>query len=248
MIQAINGEAVKQGRQTVRNKGTGRSQWRIDYMGTRTQQVEDRPHVFLVEMDAGGSIRPHFHQVDQFQVFVSGNGSLGRSAVPLIALHYADHHTAYGPIEAGPLGLSFFTIRAKCDPGSIYVDKPGYKELLKPTKKRYVLKENVGLSTAPVLQHRTEAVLENLLEGVDDSDGLGTIMLRLGAHMKAAGPDPSATGGQCHMVVNGSLQLDGASYPTWSIIHASSADAPFEIVAGPQGLELMVFSFPRSEA
>ena len=50
------------------------------------------------------------------------------------------------------------------------------------------------------------------------------------------------------MVVNGSLQLDGASYPAWSIIHASSADAPFEIVAGPQGLELMVFSFSRSEA
>ena len=82
MIQAINGETIKQSRQAVRNKSTGRSQWRTDYLGMRTQQVEDRPHIFLVEMDSGGSIRPHFHQVDQFQVFVCGSGSMGRNEVP----------------------------------------------------------------------------------------------------------------------------------------------------------------------
>jgi hypothetical protein len=247
VIQAINGETARQQRQVVKNKGTGRSQWRIDYLGTRTATVEDRPHVFLVEMDPGGRIRPHFHQVDQFQVFVAGSGSLGRNAVPLISLHYADHHTAYGPIEAGPFGLSLFTIRAKCDTGSIYVDKPGYKELLKPTKKRYVLKENIGLSTEPVLQHRSVVVVENLLEGVDVSDGLGAFILRAGAGMKTAGPDPSNSGGHCYLVVNGSLQFDGASYPVSSIIHAASADAPLEIIAGPQGLEMIMFSFPRPE-
>jgi hypothetical protein len=247
VIQAINGETVRQSRQVVKNKGTGRSQWRIDYLGTRTPTVEDRPHIFLVEMDPGGSIRPHFHQVDQFQVFVSGSGSLGRNAVPLITLHYADHHTAYGPIAAGPFGLSLFTIRAKCDTGSIYVDEPGYKELLKPTKKRYLLKESVALSTEPVLQSRSEVALENLLEGADVCDGLGAFILRLGAGMKSAGPDPSTSGGHCYLVVNGSLQLDGASYPVWSIIHANSTDAALELVAGPQGLEMIMFSFPRSE-
>ena len=246
MVQAFNGEVAKQDRLTVKNKGTGRPQWRIDYMGMRTPHVEDRPHVFLVEMDSGGSIRPHFHQVDQFQIFVSGDGSFGRSAVPFIALHYADHHTAYGPIQAGPLGLSFFTIRAKCDPGSIYVDNPGYKELLKPTKKRYVLKDNIALSTEPVLQHRAEVAVENLLEGTDDSDGLGASMLRLGANMKTAAPDPSATAGQFYLVVNGSLLLDGTGYPVWSIVHVTPADAPLEVRAGPQGLEIIVFSFPRS--
>jgi hypothetical protein len=228
--------------------GSGSQHWQTNFIGEPATQIEDRPQAELTEMTPNETIYAHFHQVDQFQVLVAGGGSMGRNTVSLLALHYVDHHTAYGPINAGPLGLSFFTLRARADPGSIYLHKPGYKEFLKPTKKRYLLSENIMTSTEPVLQNRTEVSLENVLADADGSDGLGATMMRIGACMKTEGPDPGLTGGQYYLVVNGSLQFKGTDYPAWSTIHIGSADAPLEVCAGNQGLETLVLNFPRTES
>jgi hypothetical protein len=246
MIQPVSSEVAKQDRKMRKATNNGYTQWRTSFIGKRVEQVEDPPQAFLLEMAPPATIPPHFHQVDQFQVFVAGSGTLGRNTVPAVALHYADHHTAYGPIISGPFGLSIFTIRAKSDPGSIRLDKPGYKDMLKPTKKRYLVAENIPLSTEPVLQYRSEVSLENTLGEIEGSDGLGAFILRLGAGMKTTGPDPRATGGQYYLVLNGSFQLEERSYPAWSIVYAGSTDAPLEVCAGPRGLETLVLNFPRS--
>lgn len=199
-------------------------------------------------MDVNGVIVPHFHRVNQFQIMVSGHGSIGRNALPLVGLHYADRHTAYGPINAGAYGLGFFTIRAQSDPGAIYLHQPGYKDFLKPSKKRYLTAEHIGLSTECVLQHRGEVTLESVLEkDADVSDGLGALMLRMGAGAKTTGPDPRITGGQYYLVLNGSLEFAGASYAPWSMVYADRTEAPLEVHAGPRGLEALVLNFPRLE-
>ena len=100
MISAMSGEAARQTRILEHTRATGRRQWRTQYIGERTHAIGDMPQAFLAEMGPHGKIVPHFHEVDQFQVLISGSGSLGRTAFTAIALHYADHHTAYGPIEA----------------------------------------------------------------------------------------------------------------------------------------------------
>lgn len=248
MIQAVNHEVAIKSRRTG-TSSNGQRRWYTDLIGKqKVDQVEDGPQSHYTEMDVNGVIVPHFHQVSQFQIFVSGTGSIGRNALPLIGLHYADHHTAYGPINAGPNGLGLFTLRAQSDPGAIYLSKPGYKEKLKPSKKRYLLAENIALSTECVLQHRAEVTLESVLDkDADTSDGLGAGMLRMGAGMKATGPDPRLTGGQYYLVLNGSMQLGGENYPTWSLAFADRTDAPVEVGAGPGGLEALVLSFPRLE-
>ena len=248
MIQAVSSEKITKPGRKGHTSLSGSLQWRTNFIGTHVEQVEDRPQAFLVEMSPGGVNTPHFHQVDQFQVLVAGSGTMGRNPAGIIALHYVDHHTAYGPLNAGPYGLSFFTIRAKSDPGGIKLDTPGYKDFLKPTKKRYLLAENIALSTEPVLQNRSVVALENVIDGADSSDGMGAYMLRLGAGMKTTGPDPKATGGQYYLVVNGSLHFDGASYPVWSTVFANPTDAPLEVCAGAYGLEALVMNFPRSES
>jgi hypothetical protein len=247
MIQAVNSEIAKQSRHPPKLVH-GHTEWRTDYLGKRVKQIENSPQAYIADIDSNGSIPPHFHQVDQFQVLVAGSGSLGRTVAPLIALHYVDHHTAYGPINAGPCGLSVFTVRAQSDPGGIFLHKPGYKDFLKPTKKRYLLADNIRLSTEPVLQSRSEVALENVLEDVDNSDGLGAFMLRLGADMETTGPDPKATGGQYYLLLNGSLQLDGASYPTSSTVYAAPTDEALKVRAGPHGLEALILNFPRRES
>ena len=247
MIQAVSSEVAKQQREMRKATKSGYTQWRTSYLGQRVKQVEDPPQVFLFEMAPPATIPPHYHQVDQFQVIVSGGGTLGRNNVPAVALHYADHHTAYGPIVAGPQGMSIFTIRAKSDPGSVRPKDPGFKEMLKtPTKKRYLVSENIPLSIEPMMQYRSDVSQENVLGEFDSSDGLGAFMLRLGAGMKATGLDPAITGGQSYLVLNGSVELEEQSYPAWSLVYLGSTDAPLAVCAGPRGLEVLVLNFPRS--
>lgn len=258
MIQAVSSEIMKQGRKVEKSRITGDTQWRTLFIGIgppgtgppleRSKEVVDDPQAYLVELNSYGVVRPHFHEVDQFQVFVSGNGSLGRGVVPPIALHYVDHYTAYGPITAGPHGLTLFTIRQKTDPGSTYLHMPGYRESIKPTKKRALTVGNIALSTEPVLQSRKEVSSENIFDDVGGKDGLGALILRLGAGMKAIGPDPGLTAGQYYLVVNGSLQFDGSSYPAWSLVYVTPNDSPLELCAGPLGVETLVLNFPRQES
>jgi hypothetical protein len=248
-MHAVSHDTVSKNRR-VGISSNGQRRWYTDYMGNQKPAgIEDAPQSHYTEMDANGVIVPHFHQVNQFQIFVSGTGSIGRNALPLVGLHYADRHTAYGPINAGPGGLGLFTLRAQSDPGAIYLSQPGFRDFLKPSKKRYLLAENIALSTALVLEHRETVSLENVLDkDADTSDGLGAAMLRMGANMKSVVPDPRSTGGQYYLVLNGGMELAGKSYGLWSMAYAGPTDEPFEIRAGASGLEVLVLSFPRTES
>jgi len=244
-MQAISSETALKGRRTIKSRGTGEEHWRTDYLGKPGDgSIKDEPQAFLIEMQANETIMPHFHEVDQFQVFVSGSGSVGRSPHGILAVHYADHHTGYGPIVAGPQGYSYFTLRAQSDPGAHYLHKPGYREALKPSPRRHGVADNIALSTEPVLMDRKTLAVEKLL-GELEGDGRGIELIRLGPGMRHTGPDPRATGGQYYLVVNGSLELDGASYPQWSAVFLAAADAPLAFSAGPKGLEALLLQFSR---
>jgi hypothetical protein len=248
MVQAMSGEVAKRGRVKSFVMGGRRREGRVQYIGGRVTQVAEGPQAYLVEMEPDTVIEPHFHQVDQFQIMVSGSGTLGRNKLGPIAIHYADHSTAYGPINAGTYGLSFFTIRSRSDPSGIYLADPEHKKLLRPTRKRYFLSDAVLLSTETALESRSERAVENLMIDMDCSDGLGANMLRMGAGMKTTSADPRTTGGLYYLVVNGALELDGARYEPWSVVHATAADAPLAITAGSGGLEAVVLHFPRATA
>ena len=247
MVQAIAGEHALKGRRVVKSGGTGEEHWRTDFLGKPGSRggILEEPQAFLVEMHANETILPHFHEVDQFQIFVAGGGGLGRQAAGLLAVHYADHHTGYGPINAGPHGYSYFTLRARSDPGAHYLHRPGYREALKPSPKRHGVAADITLSTEPVLTGRKELTVEKLMPEFDGSDGLGASLLRMGPGMTHTGPDPRATGGQYYLVVNGSLELKNGSYSAWSTVFVPATDAPLAFTAGPKGLEALLLQFAK---
>jgi len=250
MVQAIAGETALKGRKMIKSGGTGEEHWRTDFLGKRADgEIKDhQPQAFLIEMSANEVIVPHFHEVDQFQVFVSGSGSLGRNqegAQPL-SVHYADHHTGYGPIHAGPQGYSYFTLRARSDSGAVYLHNPGYREKLKPSRKRHGMAAGLTLSTEPVLMERKEVAVQKLMPDLDSTDGLGASLIRMGPGMTHTGPDPRATGGQYYLVVNGSLMLATGTYSAWSTVFVSAADAPLGLTAGPKGMEALLLQFARN--
>jgi hypothetical protein len=71
------------------------------------------PQAFLVEGTPHRVLRTHYHDVDQFQVIVSGDGTLGKHAVRFGSVHFARAHTPYGPITGGDHGIAWLTIRAR---------------------------------------------------------------------------------------------------------------------------------------
>ena len=106
-MQAVAG-AEAEVKEFQRKGGIGR---RHDYIGT-PGEIEDLPQAFLVVRPyANARIEPHFHDVDQFQIVVAGDGRIGKKAVRPITFQYADAFTPYGPIVARDDGISFFTLR-----------------------------------------------------------------------------------------------------------------------------------------
>lgn len=250
MIMAVAGAEALKRRREVKSGGTGEAHWRTDFMGQRGNgTMIAAPQAFLIEMSADEVIVPHFHEVNQFQVFVAGSGSIGRSAPVTnpVTVHYADHHTGYGPITAGPQGYSYFTLRAVTDPGAVYLHRPGYREKLRPSGRRHALAAGIVLSTEPVLMNRTGVAIEHLMQELAGENAPAVQLIRMGPATQMTGPDPCGSGGQHWLILNGSLELDGASYAAWSTVFVAAGDAPLVFCSGPCGLEVIALAYPRHE-
>jgi hypothetical protein len=246
-LEIVSSAQALQNRRKQVNPNSGKERWRTPFMGIGTrmdEEVRDTPFAFLVEMTPDSVLPTHFHPVDQFQVFVSGSGLLGRHKANGLYIHYADRHTAYGPITAGPRGVAYFTLRAKNDARGMFLNKPGMRELLQPSKRRFRMTENILLSIPPVLADTQRPVVTSLLEDEVGNDGLGAFVLRAGASAKLRGPDPAGSGGQFCLVVNGTLHTRDSELPSWSLIWVGAAEAAPELCAGPAGVEILVVRFP----
>ncbi len=253
MIHAKDGTEVLENLKAVNSPGTGIEHWGASYFGPRysTAEVSSEPQALMTQMSADETILPHFHGVTQFQIFPSGSGVMGKGEVQPLMLQYKDHHSAYGPLIAGPHGLTFIALRNRIgDSAPVYLSKPGYKEKLKPSKRRNWISPHIALSTRPVLQFRKEVSWEPVFEPEKSekiTDDMSAQLLRLGGGMSALGPDPKVGGGYYVFVANGSLETNGETLPAWSMVFVETNEDAFEIKAGRIGLEALVMRFPQDE-
>ncbi len=122
--------------------GTG--YWRSDLIQGDGDATETwRPQAFLVQQDPDSVILPHFHEENEFQVFVEGDGTIGRNALRPVTVHYAGRHTGYGPITAGSRGLWYFSLRAIADPGARFL--PESRDRMEKGPKRHLMGETIEL-------------------------------------------------------------------------------------------------------
>ena len=246
-MQAISSTQALAGRKKLVNPNSGAQRWRTPFLGipVRTdEEVRDGPLAFLIEMTPESVLPPHFHPVDQFQVFVAGSGLLGKHRAFGLAIHYADRHTAYGPIAAGPHGVAYFTLRARTDGRGMFLHKPGARDQLQPSKRRFRMSEAIVLAVPPVLTELPAPVTEALFEE-QHADGLGAYMLRIGAQASMQGPDPAGSGGQFYLVASGSLRQCDETLPAWSLLFAAPDESAPTLNAGTDGAEVLVLQFPQ---
>lgn len=206
-----------------------------DYVG-KVGTIHEGPTVFSAQMpDQGATVRPHFHDVDQFQVFFDGEGVLGKHPVGPFDFHYADAYTAYGPIVAGRSGLSMLTVRAGCASG--YFPMPGSRHLALGRPGRN-LKGKFEVAT-PAAGATDRA---SLLAPQDD--GLRVVAIRLPSDTDATG-EPADAGDQFCLVCEGSLRIAGESIDRFSIVHVEAGDPAPRFRSGPTGAAILVLQLPR---
>ena len=75
----------------VRMEGDGKdmigSITQVRFFGSRDRP--DLPHANLTRLDPGRVSLAHFHNVDQFQLVVAGEGSLGRHKLAPYCVHFS---------------------------------------------------------------------------------------------------------------------------------------------------------------
>ena len=64
----------------------------------------------------------------------------------------------------------------------------------------------------------------------------------------ALAPDPVHSNGQYLIIVRGSLHYAGKEYRALSVAFVKPQEGPFELVAGAEGLDVLVLHFPRAVA
>ena len=199
------------------------------------------PQGFLVHQPADAITPAHFHEPNQFQVFVGGNGRMGAFPARPLTVQYANGHTPYGPIVAGPEGVQYFTLRQRWDPGAKYL--PASRDKLRKGNQRSRIKGGLDVSTEAERQARTGVGVETVVP--PEADGLAAWLYRLAPVSKAPLPAPSTGGGQYLINVGGSLIFAGQSLGPLSTVFLSPEEPAATISAGSDGGDVLVLQFPR---
>lgn len=251
----------------ARTTPEGGTIWRTDYFGPTPSQkgsnsvdpnapntneyVEPAPgevrlpQAFLVEQDPRAIVHPHFHFVDQFQVVVDGEGTIGKRAITPIMAHFASGCTAYGPIIPGAQGLKYFTLRASADDTGAQFLPAARSKMRKDWPKRYVLADPVLPSSPEALRARREPAVDVVLQ---EPDGLAILMLRIPPGGQLAAPDPATGAGQSMVVAAGSILHRGKVLDRLSALFVTADEPPLTARAGPDGAELLVLQYPKRAA
>lgn len=199
------------------------------------------PQGFLVYQPPGSVTPPHFHETNQFQVFVDGTGTMGKHAAAPLTVQYANGHTPYGPIIAGEKGVRYFTLRQQWDPGAKYM--PQSRDKLQKGNQRTRIKANIPVYDDAARADRQTTCVESIFDS--EPDGLSAEIYYLGGGDSLTLPNPSATGGQYLVVASGVMMHDGKSFDRWSTIYVTQDEAAFAVQAGDEGLDLLLMEFPR---
>jgi hypothetical protein len=198
------------------------------------------PQGFLVIQPPGAVTPAHFHDHNQFQVFVEGNGRIGAHPASPLTIQYANGHTPYGPIVASESGVKYFTLRQRWDAGAKYL--PASRDKLVKGNQRARVKGGLGVASDEDRAARQGQLIEPVFP--KEADGLAGWLYRLGPGHTCTLPEPADGGGQYLVVTGGAMVTDGAELPRHSVAFVSPDEGAYRVVASRAGLDLLVLQFP----
>lgn len=229
--------------------------WVTGYMGREYKYVEPNattptpkpnqifPMAYLVEQEPNTYLNPHFHVADQFQVFTAGTGKIGSENIEPISFHFVGKYSPYGPIEAAACGVNYFTLRNGFDPGSRFMPA-SRAELPKGRVFKQVFRGPIPAILPEQLKEMDKPLLTAVLE--KEADGLCVWQFAVPSNVVFTGPPPSEGGGQHFLICSGDLLFNGECLGTNSCVFLSPEEEAIKAKAGPTGLYMLVFQYPRA--
>lgn len=208
---------------------------RHGYIGEPGQLSQAAQAFLVVRPFANARIEPHFHDVDQFQVFVAGSGRIGKKRVSPIVFQYADAFTPYGPIIGDELGFEFFTLRNISSGG--FWAMPGNKQNM-PGRAGRNIEGSFDLELG--VPASGEVTREDLMER--QLDGVHAVGIRMGAHARTIGL-PAEGKGQFMLVCAGSVTAAGKALGEKSVIRVEPDEPAVELEASRDGAQVLALQF-----
>jgi hypothetical protein len=209
----------------------------IDLLGRR-DKIDRGPQVLWVWHPPGWVIEPHFHRVDQFQVVVQGDATIGKHPMPLGSVQYVDGYTPYGPVRCGSSGMTFVFLRARADIGALYMPA-SRQEMVRKAGRNLMPACGLKLGDWPgTLQ------INSLIEPHADGLAAYEIAARPGATLL---PNRTALGGgMFYLILEGTLCLEGSELPSESCVFMAAGDTLRSASAGKSGARLLELQLPLS--
>lgn len=216
-----------------------------EFVGWRVPLIDSppgpcSPNAKLIEQRPGSTIAPHFHDCHQFQVVSAGSGMLGRRAVRPLTVHYTAPHTGYGPIEAEAEGLNYYVLRARRDPGAMFLPQ-ARAQLRTDLPKRHAVSEPAAPCSTQDLQSMTATAVHTCLPLSGEGMAAWRVNLPPGGELAAA--ELPGAGARFYLVATGALALQGTVLGAGSVCFAEAADA-FRLQAPSAGADVLVLQFP----
>jgi rubredoxin len=219
----------------------GKMSARIDFIVPPAEQPE-HPQAFISEQGPGRLLRTHFHETDQFQIFISGGGTNGKHAIAPYQIHFARKHTPYGPIAAAAdRGCAFFTLRPRRDAGAQYLPEQRSKLDAVPSRKPWQVSADVRFPQA------SGAAAVQPVDGVADDRGLSAHTITVAPNGRVKAPAVDGSDGQYIVMLEGSMIHEGQERASKTVIFVEPGESAFDLVAGKDGLQAVVLNFPRNE-
>ena len=217
---------------------------RVFYKGEWMENGEDAlasPTVFLAEQPPNCELTPHFHRQNQFQLFVEGEGTIGRERIGPVTVHYAGAYTGYGPIFSGDAWLKYFTIRSVFDTG--LTPTAQWREKMVQGPKRHA-KASAGPPWTVEQLKALEGIQRETL--IATNAGLGAERFRLPPDTAQPLQPIEGSVGQFIFVLAGAAQVGGATLSLWESAYVPAPDGEAVVTAGALGAEVITLHMPET--
>ena len=249
-ITSVEEAMTRRWRRPDRRDGNFRTQFMGEdrHKGEKPDLTRVSPIAYLVEQGPRDELRAHFHEADQFQIFVNGNGRIGSHGAAPGMGHFVGPFSGYGPIVGGEEGVAYMTLRNTWDPGAQFLPE----SLEKIRAKRFSRREVTFQVPAPVDDVELGALREmSVLPLIAaQPDGLAASSYMMAPGDCATGPDPVDSGGQFWLVMAGQMLDADQDRPLHrlSMAFVRPEDPPYVAQAGSGGLHVVLMQFPRFQA
>lgn len=198
------------------------------------------PTIFLVEQPPNSVAPAHFHRQNQFQLFIEGDGSIGRHPLAPLTVHYAGAYTGYGPLVAGASGLKYFTIRPVYESGLIPISD---RDKMVRGPKRHAQVGPIATASTDSLHRLSAPVFDDVLPVAED--GLGVVVAKLPPGAALVAQRPAHAGDPFLVVLAGSLRNGEQELGRWESAFATSDEALTDFTAGSEGAQVALLYTPQ---